>query len=127
MAITLGGVSLSDQLIWQDEQDYSTVVQDTVRTLGGNLKVYSQSLSKGVPITLVAVQDQGWLTHTQVLAIRALADTAGAQYSLTLGSQSFTVMFRHHESPAFSAAPLIARIDAPAGDFFTCTIKLMTV
>ena len=127
MAIELGGVTLSPHMIWQDENTYSKVDQSALRTLGGNIQIYSQQLNKGIPITLVAVEDQGWLTKTQVEAVQALSDAAGASYSLTLGSESFTVVFRHHDPPAFAANALIPRVGTTAGDYYTATIKLMTI
>jgi len=127
MAIVLGGVTLSPHMVWQDEFTYSVVAQSSLRTLGGDVKVYSQQLQKGVPITLVATEDTGWLTKDQVRDTAALADAAGNTYSLTLGVQSFTVVFRHHEPPAFEASALIPRVDAPDTDYYTATIKLMTV
>jgi hypothetical protein len=127
MAIILGGVTLSPHMIWEDENDYSTVDQTAVRTLGGNVLVYAQQLTKGLPITLVAVEDQGWLTKLQVQAVQALANAAGDTYGLTLGSQNFTVVFRHHEPPAFAARALIPRVETTPADYYTATIKLMTV
>ncbi len=127
MAITLGGVTLSTHMIWEDEDTYSSVASSVKRTLAGNLVVRDQQLSLGRSITLVAKEDQGWLTKTQVDQVRALADVAGAAYSLDTGYQTFLVKFRHHESPAFIADALIKRNNADPGDYYTCTIKLMTV
>lgn len=129
MAITLGAVTLSDHLIWEDEiGSDESVAQTTKRTLGGNLVVISQQLSKGKPITLVASESQGWLTKAQVQAVEALAESAGAVLPLVIGARNFTVMFRHEESPAFIAEPL-DQIGAQAPDtgYYTAIIKLMTV
>ena len=127
MAITLGGVTLSPHIIWEDEDKYSAVASDFRRTLAGNILVRDQTLNLGRPITLVAREDQGWLTKTQVDAVRALANVAGAVYSLVIESQSFQVKFRHHESIAFEADALIKRNNPDPDDYYTCTIKLMTV
>lgn len=127
MAIELGGVTLSPHMLWVDEVEYSDVEQSTLRTLGGDLRIYSQSLTKGRPITLVASDDQGWLTRDQVDSVRALASAAGNIYTLVIGIQTFSVVFRHEEPPAFAAQPLVFRVDAPSTDYYTATIKLMTV
>ena len=127
MAITLGGVTLSKHMIWEDEDAYGLVDSVAVRTLAGNLIVRDQALVKGRPITLTAREDQGWLTKTQVDAVRGLANAAGAGYSLVIESQSFQVKFRHHEPPAFEATALIMRNNHDIDDYYTCTIKLMTV
>lgn len=127
MAIEIGGVTLNDHMIWDDQYEYANVAQNSLRTLGGNIQVYSQQLNKGQPITLLATTDQGWLTSQQVQDMQALADVAGATYTLTIGSNSFSVMFRHEDAPAFSAAQLDQiGAQAPAG-YYTATIKFLTV
>ncbi len=126
-SITLGGVVLPPSLLWRDEIEFSPVAQTVKRTLGGSLIVYTGGLTAGQPITLVSVPDQGWLTKAQVDAIRVLADIPGNIMSLVIGSQTFSVMFRHQEQPAFKAEPLIFRVDSPSTDYFLATIKLMKV
>ena len=131
-SITLGGVSLNPDMVWVDEQEYSFVAQQVTRTLGGKLKIYSQGLEKGRPISLEGQEDQGWLTRAQVESVRALSEIPGSQYTLTFigtttGSRSFTVMFRHEEGPPFTARLLIPRIDVEQTDYYTCEIKLITV
>ena len=125
--IVLGGVNLTPHLIWSDEVDFSPVAQSVSRTLGGGVVVYSGGLVSGQPVTLVSVNDQGWITKAEVDAIQALADVPGNVMTLAIGTQSFSVMFRHHEAPAFTAKPLVFRVDAPPTDYFLTTIKLMRV
>lgn len=127
MAIILGGVTLPPGLVWEDENTYSKVAQSEIRTLGGNVLVYSQQLFEGIPITLTSLQDQGWFTKQQVLDVQALADVAGATYALEIGLQNFQVMFRHQEAPAFNASALIPRVETTLNDYYTATIKLMTI
>lgn len=128
MAIILGGVELNPDMIWSDEFQIAEVAQTHIRTLGGTSVVYSQQLSAGIPITLEATRDQGWLTKEQVKNINALHKQAGGQFPLVLGSQSFLVIFRHHEGVAFTAEPLIARIDGSNNDWYApVTIRLMTL
>lgn len=247
---SLGGVDLNNNLIWEDRWAYATADHTTTRTLGGKVVVFSAGLAAGRPITLIAREDQGWLTLEQVEAVYGIAQTPGATYPLQLvvysdelvarprflspagwtpsggwtlppnrayvdglqvapatltasgvierdGSRycvevrarsvsggsltvsipgasgtpfsggyssevltadnaggtgdlvitapasvaadldsvsvrkitdsDFTVVFRHDDSPAFNAVPLIPRQMARPGDYFTATIKLMTV
>lgn len=128
MAIVLGGVVLSDHMIWEDEiTSSSSVAQVVKRTLAGTLLVQEQQLSGGVPITLSATDKQGWLTKVQVVAIKGLAEQAGLLIPLTIGSNTYTVVFRHTEDPAFYAEPLDQiGAQAPAG-YYTAVIKLMTI
>jgi hypothetical protein len=36
-------------------------------------------------------------------------------------------MFRHQDTPAFEAKPLVNKASPQAGDFYLATVKLMTV
>jgi hypothetical protein len=127
MAITLGGITLPSGMIWQDEFQQDLVAQTSVRTLAGTLRVREQQLSNGRNITLAAIEDQGWMTRAQVEAVQALTLEAGNTYTLVIGVQTFTVKFRHSEPPAFEATPLIYRTTQVSTDYFTGTIKLLTV
>ena len=126
MSIDLAGVVITTGMIWADQYAYSPVAQLTRRTLGGVQVVTYGVLSEGTPITLSSQPDQGWLLKTQVDALKVLADVAGAVYPLTIGSDTFQVMFRHEEPPALEFGPLIPRTIILDDDWMVGTIKLMT-
>ena len=125
--IILDGISLPVDLLWSDEWAASTVAQTVRRTLDGGLVVFYGELRAGLPITLESQPDAGWLTRTQVEAIALRAASPGGLYTLNLRGQTWQVMFRHHDAPAFEAKPLVAVANPQAGDFYLATIKLMTV
>lgn len=127
MSITLESVTLTTGLVWADRESYSPVAQTAQRTLGGVAVITSAQLSEGTPITLSSLQDQGWVLKTQLDAIKALADVAGGVYSLTIGSDTYQVMFRHEDPPAVEFGPLIPRTIPLDDDWFIGTIKLLTV
>ena len=60
-------------------------------------------------------------------AIALRAASPGGLYTLNLRGQTWQVMFRHHDAPAFEAKPLVPVANPQAGDFYLATIKLMTV
>ena len=127
MIITLGGLSLSPDLVWSDQFGYSPVDQ-TVRTaLDGRAVIFYATNVTGRPITLQSTTDTGWIDYQTVQALEALAAVAGQEYTLVIGDQSFQVMFRHNEPPAFKAEPLIPRINPDPTDEFLATIKLITM
>lgn len=117
----------SANLTWPDRDNYSPVAQQRARTVTGTQVVWSQEETLGRPITLVATNDQGWLTKAQKDAVIAMAQQAGATFALTIGVESFTVMFRHEEGDAVSFSPLISRAVDLSEDYFTGQIKLFTV
>lgn len=125
--IRLDSVVLPDGLVWSDEFAAQAVAQTVRRTLDGSVVVFYGQHSGGLPITLESEPDAGWLTRTQVEALKLRADSPGGVYSLELRGQTFQVMFRHHEPPAFEAKPLVALATPQPGNFYLATLKLMTV
>lgn len=122
MAKTLNGLVLPDQIQWIDEYEYAPVASEIRRTLGGVAVVYSQGLIEARPVTLEARDGVEWLTQQTVDDLTAIAETPGAQYTLDWNGALYTVMFRHHEPPVISFQPVW-----PEHDYYTGTIKLMTV
>ena len=125
--IVLDGISLPADLLWSDEWAASTVAQTVRRTLDGGLVVFYGELRAGVPITLESQPDAGWLTRAQVEAVALRAASPGGIYTLSLRGQTWQVMFRHHDAPAFEAKPLVVLANPQPGDFYLATLKLMTV
>ena len=97
------------------------------RTLDGSVVVFYGDLRGGLPITLESEPDAGWLTRAQVESIALRASSPGGVYPLVLRGQTWTVMFRHQDAPAFEAKPLVTLANPQAGDFYLATLKLMTV
>lgn len=128
MAIILGGVKLSDHLIWVDRFNSEVYVASSLRrTLGGRPVIQTARLYGCSYITLQATEEQGWLFQDQVDALNSLAEDIGAVYSLAIGLSQFIVSFRHFDPPAFAASQLDqVGAQAPAGAY-TATIKLHTV
>lgn len=127
MAIQLDSIVLNPNLVWSDRDSWSPVQQTAKRTLGGKMVLNAASLDKGRPITLTSLDDQGWVKWSEVQALKLLADQAGAVFNLTLGSDTFNVVFRHHEPPALEVTPFIQRVVPEVGDYFLVSIKLITV
>lgn len=127
MAVTLGGVTLNENMAWAERFASHAVAQSTRITLGGRSVVYSLGLTKGQPITLVATEDTGWIDYTTVQALQAMADSPGAVYTLVYGTDSLSVIFRHQEPPALDLAPLVYRVAFDPTDYFIGQIKLQTV
>lgn len=125
--IVLDGLVLPADLLWSDEFTAGAVAQSTQRALDGSLVVFYGPRQAGQAITLESQPDAGWLTRTQVEAIALRAASPGGLYTLNLRGQTWQVMFRHHDAPAFEAKPLVPVANPQAGDFYLATIKLMTV
>lgn len=127
MTIQIDAVQLPAGLIWSDEHAAQAVAQSARRALDGSLVVTYAALQKGREITLESREDSGWLTKSQVDALRLLADSPGGVYTLTLRAIAYQVMFRHHAPPAFEAAPLFPFHNPQPGDRYLAVIRLITV
>lgn len=125
--ITLDGIELPTGLLWSDEFASTRVTQTVRRTLDGSVVVFYGEMRAGLPITLESEPDAGWMTRSQVEALALRAASPGGVYTLTLRNQTLSVMFRHHDAPAFDARPLVPLANPQPGDFYLATLKLMTV
>ena len=124
--IQLDTIPLPNGLRWLDEFRTESVAQSVRRTLDGSLVVFYAGRRSGIPITLESEQDCGWFTREQIEAIALRAASPGGRFTLLLRDQIFTVMFRHHEAPAFEATPLINMANPKPTDFYLASLKLMT-
>lgn len=123
----LNDIQLPAGLIWSDEHSSASVAQTVRRALNGSPVVYYAGLTAGRPITLESGEDTGWLTYEQVQAIAPLAASPGAVFPLTIRGQTFQVMFRHQDAPAFDARPIFPFAAPKPGDYYIAAIKLMTI
>lgn len=127
--IVLGGVTLHPDMIWRERFTDQKVAQSAKRTLGGALVVFAGSLHNGAPITLATAESTGYPTRAMVDAVRALAEVAGAQYTLSFHGTDYSVIFRPDESGgnAVVMEPLKKTNRPEAGDWMRGEIRLLTV
>lgn len=123
-AITLGGVTLPDDLQWIDEYAWSPVARTSEYSLTGALIVEEALRLAGRPITLGG--EHVWLHVSTLAALRALSDTPGWTGTLVLADgREFTVAFRDE---GVTAEPIF--FESPSGavdDQWRVTINLQTV
>ena len=122
-------LTLSDDLRWADEAEWSPVEQTVERTLTGALIVSTADRTNvGRPITLDAPDDSSaWMPRATLDQLMAWAAIPGRQMTLVMRGVTRTVMFRHHEPPVLQATPVVFFSDIDAADHYTLTIRLMQV
>lgn len=125
--LKLGSVELNAQMVWADRQQSQTVAQSVLRTLGGAPVIFSQQLVAGENITLEARENRGWIRGSAYRQLKEMASVAGAIFTLEVNSETYQVMFRHHEAPALDLEPVTPRLNEQDNDIYTGQIKLMTV
>lgn len=124
--ITLEGIDLGD-LVIDKEFEFSPVQAQVSETIGGGLVIWEKTRS-GRTIDLVGGSDFGWLIRSVLEQIKSLANVPNATYTLVFNGSTSRVRFRHEENSPVSAAPLVARPNHEAGDYYNnVVIKLMEV
>lgn len=133
MAKTLGGVTLPEQIRWQDRYTGAgrgrifSVLTD-ISGASNNAVVVEQSIATGREITLVCELEENkvndWFRIADITAINALADTGGS-LSLVWDAESYIVAFR--EYPTFE--PIIGYVNAAdeSEEYYVGTIPLVVV
>ncbi len=124
--ITLGSVAIGKGLVWEEEHQYTGVLQSVRQTLGGRSHVFSREGVGPMNITLASGEDSGWVTIAVVKQLEAMARSATDSYTLSLGPRTFTVYFRHAEPPVITRRLLIPRTVPADDDICALTLKLVT-
>lgn len=121
-------ITLHSDLQWVDENQWNEVEQSVERTITGAMIVSSAARQAGRPITLQPPDDQSaWMAASTVAALRNFAGVPGRVMTLTLGGQSRSVIFRHHDGIALEASPIVFYNDQQSTDWFKVTIRLMEI
>jgi hypothetical protein len=131
MSITLAAsgttITLSPDLFWPDENDWTPVQQSVETTITGAMDVQVGTRLNGRPITLQPENDtSGWMPYSVVEQLRNWAAVPGLELVLTLRSTPRTVMFRHQDG-GFEATPVAHRRDVLSTDPYRCVIRFMEV
>lgn len=126
MTISLGGITLSDDMQLVNLHQQRIMAGSGRRTLGGRFVRYTTSLTAGVEFDLVAQQDTGWITLATLEQIIALQDV-NEQHQLIYESDLYLVGFRYQNPPVVDFRPLIPRPNLASDDWMIGTIKLITL
>lgn len=132
--ITLGGITLPEDLQWIDEYaDGSDLVgQLTEVSVTGALVIQASAQQAGRKMTLQGRLEgsAGFAAVTKAVidSLRTLAATPAAVYSITLADgRTFDVIFRRSDGPAIEAPPLKHIAPTQSDDWYFPTIRLLMV
>lgn len=84
MSITLDAIALPADLLWLDEYQWSSVSQQVDIMADGAVVVQADAQQTGRPITLAGGDNFGWMDRATLELVRAKANIAGQQMTLTL-------------------------------------------
>jgi hypothetical protein len=127
MALTLGAVTLPDDLIWTDEFDWSPIQQSKAYTLTGALVIETGKMLAGRPITLAGGNDHGWASRATVKALYALLDTDSTMTLTLHDARTFSVKFNHEGQQPVQAKPIIDYNNLADTDHYSLVLKLIAV
>lgn len=131
MSITLGAITLPNDMEWLDEHAWSPVASQVEVTSGGSLLLEESKQLAGRPITLSSLPDMGCVTRAVVEALRALADeTSTPNLTLTIpGRDAMTVRFRRGDGQPVEARPAyhISHNRIAESDLHVLTLRLIQV
>lgn len=116
MIVSIGSVTLDNELVWVDEFDFAPVIASAERTVGGRLVIQERSLQGARPITLQGDEDRGWQKRSTIEALKNMAGITGATYTLIYGTFTTIVRFRHEEGNPVQFAPVKDYLPDPGTD-----------
>lgn len=122
----LNGIELPRGMLWVDEFNWSAVQKTVERGITGAQIIDAATRLEGRPITLQAVEDQGWIRRATLLSVRDMADEPDGQYLLRLADgREFSVQFAADDP---IAAQPVKRPELPPDDYpYVATLRLITV
>jgi hypothetical protein len=120
-------VTLSSDLYWEDEFNWSPVAQSVERSITGALLIQASALQAGREITLRSFdQVSGAITAADLAQLKAWASVPNQVMQLSLRGVSRDVLFRHQET-AIEATPFEHYSDVQPGDFYLVTLRFMEI
>lgn len=135
--ILLAGIELPADLQWIDEFTAWRVGQQVKTSLTGARIVQESALQAGRPITLQTQREgDAYIAPVSLEVLRQLqaSEEQPRTGSLQLlmpahngGERSFPVRWRRTEGAALEATPINYAVPALDGDYFSITLRLMTV
>lgn len=131
MATTLSdgatSVTLPDDMMWNDQHSWTPVEQTVSTSITGAALIDVGTRIKGRSITLQSDEQHAWIPYATISQIKAWAAIAGKQITLTIGMDTFQVIFRHHEKPAVDVFAIIDYNTPDAQDWFFGVLKFTEV
>lgn len=125
--ITLNGVTLSEDLLWDGEFDNPVISQNVQRTLLGVQIIQNMPIVGGRIVSLVAISNgseyQGFYTRSQIQEFKALEE-AGTPIVFHYEGQEFNVVI---QAGGIQVQPLIPRPNQDVADLYSGTLILIEV
>jgi hypothetical protein len=119
-------VTLPNDIFWEDEHNWDSVVQQATYTVTGALVVEASQKQAGRPFTLRSRENMSWIPKADHDQIRTWANVPGEQLTLTIRSSQHTVIFNHSQTSVESEVLGYYR-DSQEPKWYKMTIRLLAI
>ena len=121
--MTLDGIELPDNLIWQDAKAFKPFVQSSDWSVSGALILQYQALQYGQPITLSG----GWITGADLAVLEAMEADPTTKRTLVLNDATTHSVQFDLAAGGIAASPLWPTTTPDDSTEYTLTLNLITV
>lgn len=123
--ITLDGMALPGELIWQDEWAWNEYTSTMRRTIGGVMVIFDSHMVRGRPITLGG--DDAWITRAALDDLSAMVGH-GTHTLVLHDDRTFTVRWRLWDTPVLDVEQLASIAYQTAGTYWVIrNMKMVTL
>jgi hypothetical protein len=127
MTISLNGVTLDDDLYWEEEYSNTAAAQKILRTVLGNIIIQTMPIISGQVIYLVAKREGegyvGFFTRAQIEGFKAL-EASALPVTFVFGSETHTVIVK---AGGVQMEPLFSFITKSSSDKYIGVLTLIKV
>ncbi|PTY38550.1 hypothetical protein BGP77_11420 [Saccharospirillum sp. MSK14-1] len=121
--MTLDDIDITN-LLWTDQYLWSSVQQESERSLTGGLIVQEGAKQYGQPITLT----NSWLPKSAIEALKLKEAQPALEMALTLDDgTTHAVIFNRSQGAGVEARPVFPSTNAPSDWQYETTIRLLTI
>jgi hypothetical protein len=121
-------ISLPDDLVWEDEYDFTPVTQESHITLTGEVIIETATQNGLRPMTLGGGEDEIWISKAVLDALFASVNNdAPGEMSLSWRGAQYTVIWRHDASPPIEATPINECYDPDDTDLYAVRLKFWII
>ena len=126
MSITLGTLTLPDDLIWIDEFTWTPMAKSSQYSVEGALIIQNALKLAGRPITLSGDVSAAWIARGVVKDLWALLSSATGLLLTLNDARTFNVTFAPGDNP-INAQPIVDYGTPDDADWYSLSIKLIQV
>ncbi len=120
--ITLDGIELPDELLWEDEFSWAPAAQIITPTLTGVPFIEDSAAPGCRPMTLIH-DNKAWVTRAQLRQLKNKETALGGSMVLAMHDGSTYRVCWRRDPRGIDADPIVDYADPADSDFYTITLR----